>query len=138
MHRHAVVGLLVVAGLMAGTPNARAACIDVEKASAKELQALKGVGPAVAKAIVDYRKKMRTASTNAKAKRAVWNFKNWKTLLAVKGVGPELCANNVATLCFSGKVQKACPTAAKAKAKATPTKPVKAQKAKKAAKSAKK
>jgi competence protein ComEA len=82
-------------------------CVDVEKASVKELTTLKGIGPALAKKIVDYRKKMRTTAT--KAKKAKWNFKNWATLLKVEGLGPKICSDNLATVCFGGKVQKSCP-----------------------------
>lgn len=89
-------------------PSARAdKCVDVELASAKQLQVLKGVGPKVAKAIIGYRKKMRTAAT--KAKRAKWNFRNWATLIKVKGVGPKICKDNIKRVCFNGKLQKACP-----------------------------
>ena len=84
-----------------------AACVDVEKASAVQLQKLKGLGPALAKKVVDYRKAARTKAT--KAKKGTWNFKNWATLLKVPGVGPQLCKDNITVVCFSGKVQKACP-----------------------------
>jgi competence protein ComEA len=96
-----ILGFAVSA--MAGGPK----CIDVETATAKQLQDLKGVGPALAKAIVDYRKKERTAAT--KAKKAKWNFRNWATVLKVKGVGAQVCKDNLAKVCFGKKVQKTCP-----------------------------
>ena len=91
----------------ADTPPTAAACVDVDKGSAKDLQTLKGIGPKIAKAIIDYRKKERTAAT--KDGRKTWNFRNWKTLMKVPGVGPKTCESLRAQLCFSGKVQKSCP-----------------------------
>ncbi|MBN2495620.1 MAG: helix-hairpin-helix domain-containing protein [Deltaproteobacteria bacterium] len=104
-------GLAVVA-LMACTLEPAAAgdearCIDVETAMAKQLQKLDGVGPALAKRIVDYRKKMRSKATRAGKPR--WEFRNWKTLMQVKGVGAQLCKDNLEKVCFGAKVQKACP-----------------------------
>ncbi len=98
--------LAALATLLLAAP-AEAKCVDVEQASAKKIQALKGVGAKIAKAIINYRKKMRTAATKAKKKK--WNFRNWATLMKVKGVGPKICKDNVAVVCFNGKVQKACP-----------------------------
>lgn len=86
---------------------ARAKCVDVEKASGKDLQALKGVGPKLAKAIVNYRKNMRTKAT--KAKKARWMFRNWATLMKVSGVGGKICKDNLSLVCFGGKAQKSCP-----------------------------
>jgi DNA uptake protein ComE-like DNA-binding protein len=102
----ALVALLVLV-LPSGAGFAADKCVDVEEASAKELQALKGVGEVIAKRIVDYRKQERTAAT--KAKKGKWLFKNWATLMKVDGVGPKICADNLAAVCFSGKVQKSCP-----------------------------
>jgi len=99
--------LVALAVLVLAAPAAQAGCLDVEKASAKDLEKLKGVGAKIAKAIINYRKKMRTKAT--KAKKAKWNFRNWATLMKVKGVGPKICKDNVKTVCFNGKVQKACP-----------------------------
>ena len=82
-------------------------CIDVETASAKQLEGLDGIAASKAKAVIDYRKKMRTAAT--KAGKKTWNFKNWATLLKVPGLGPSTCQKNVTKVCFSGKVQKTCP-----------------------------
>ena len=92
---------------LATAPPTAAACVDVDKASAKALQVLKGIGPKIAKAIIDYRKKERTAAT--KDGRKTWNFRNWKTLMKVSGVGPKTCEALRAQVCFGGKVQKACP-----------------------------
>jgi DNA uptake protein ComE-like DNA-binding protein len=99
------IGLLVVAPLVQAEE--ATACIDVESASAKQLEQLKGVGPALAKAIVDHRQAMRTKATKAKKKK--WNFQNWARLMKVKGVGVQICKDNLVQVCFSGKPQKACP-----------------------------
>jgi DNA uptake protein ComE-like DNA-binding protein len=100
------VGL--VASLMTFSQAAYAGCaVDVNKDSAKKLEGLKGVGPATAKAIVDYRAKQRTLAT--KSGKKTWDYKNWATLLKVKGVTIQICAGNVTKVCFSGKPQKACP-----------------------------
>lgn len=85
----------------------KSTCIDVETASAKQLTALKGVGDKIAKAIIDFRKKKRTAAT--KAKKKTWNFGNWATLYQVSGVSEKICKDNKDRLCFSGKLQKTCP-----------------------------
>ncbi len=101
--------LLAIAFLAVSTPAFAAApkCVDVEKATAKDLMALKGIQDKLAKAIIDFRKKKRTEAT--KAGKKAWNFKNWATLLTVPGIGPKLCADNVTLVCFTGKVQKTCP-----------------------------
>ncbi len=82
-------------------------CVDVDKASAKELTALKGVGEDLAQRIIDYRKKERTKAT--KEGRKTWGFRNWQTLMQVKGIGQKICQDNIDVVCFSGKVQKSCP-----------------------------
>jgi DNA uptake protein ComE-like DNA-binding protein len=101
----------LIAGLFLTTPafaqDAAPACVDVEKASAKDLEALKGVGPALSKRIIDHRKAERTKAT--KEGRKTWNFQNWATLMKVEGVAAQICKDNVAKVCFSGKVQKTCP-----------------------------
>jgi len=98
----ALCGLLVSPALFA-----QGKCVDVEEASAKELEALKGVGPAIAKKIIDYRAQQRTAAT--KAGKPKWMFRNWATLMKVSGVGPQICKDNLKVVCFGGKVQKSCP-----------------------------
>ena len=56
------------------------AAVDVNKATAAELDAVKGIGPATSKAIVDERKK--------------GDFKNWEDLIArVKGIGETKAAS---------------------------------------------
>lgn len=107
MLRIVCVSVVALTLLLAGPALAGPPCVDVESASAKDLQALKGVGPAVAKNIIDHRRAARTAATKAGKKK--WNFRNWATLLKVKSVGKKICADNVARVCFSGKVQKTCP-----------------------------
>jgi len=96
--------LILPAAACAGNPK----CVDVETATAKQLQAgLKGAGAKVSKAIIAFRKAQRTAAT--KAGKKTWTFKNWKTLMKVKGLGPKFCADNVSKVCFAGKIQKTCP-----------------------------
>lgn len=90
-------------------------CVEVNKATAKELQTLKGVGPAVAKAIVNYRKAARSKAT--KTKKTAFNYNNWASLMKVKGVAATICKDNVNNVCFNGKLQKNCP-ALKAKKRA--------------------
>jgi len=102
----AIGALLVLAAVPAPT-SAGSACVDVETASAKQLQTLKSVGEKTATSIVQYRAKQRSAAT--KAGKSTWNFRNWATLMKVSGVSNSICAANVASVCFSGKVQKSCP-----------------------------
>ncbi|QIR14180.1 ComEA family DNA-binding protein [Shewanella aestuarii] len=59
--------------------------VNINKASASELQALKGIGEAKAKAIVDYRTK------NGK-------FTDIKQLMEVSGIGEKLIAQNAANM----------------------------------------
>ena len=89
------------------TVSAGACKVDVNKASAKQLTTLKGIGPSLAKKIVAYRQAKRTAAT--KKGKKTWNFNNWKTLMAVPGVSKQICKNNLTHVCFNGKAQKACP-----------------------------
>lgn len=71
-------------------PLAQAAKVDINKADAAALQEnLKGVGPAKAKAIVDYRSKNGA-------------FKSVDDLTKVKGVGPALIKKNRSDLSLSG------------------------------------
>ena len=86
---------------------ADAPCIDVDSATAKDLEGLKGVGPVLSKRIIEYRKNERTSAT--KDGRKTWNYGNWATLMKVEGVSQQICTNNIAQVCFGGKVQKACP-----------------------------
>ena len=51
--------------------------VDVNKASAKDLTSLKGIGPALAKKIITYRQKKRAIAT--KKGKKTWNFNNWMT-----------------------------------------------------------
>ena len=61
--------------------------INVNNASAKELQSLKGIGEAKAQAIVEYREK------NGK-------FKSLQQLTMVKGVGEKLVSQNAKQISF--------------------------------------
>lgn len=101
-----VLTLVFASTAVAHAPSA-ARCVEIDTASAKKLQTLKGIGPAIAKAIIDYRKRERTAAT--KSGRKTWNFRNWKTLMKVKGVGPKTCVTHREHICFGGRAQKACP-----------------------------
>lgn len=89
--------------------DAPAACIDVDSVPAKELENMKGIGPALSKRIIEFRDTQRTAATNEG--RKTWNFNNWATLMKVPGISQKVCADNVSAVCFSGKVQKTCPAA---------------------------
>ena len=102
----------LLAGFMLSNATAKP-CVNVDKASAKELLALKGVGKKTAKNVIEYRKKMRAKAS--KAKKKVWNFNNWKTLLKVRGMSPNVCTDNVGMVCFADKKvpQKSCPKLAK-------------------------
>merc|ERR1740139_286818 len=84
-----------------------ASCLDVDSATAKDLEGLRGVGPVLSKRIIEYRKNERTSST--KDGRQTWNYGNWATLMKVDGVSQQICTNNIAQVCFGGKVQKVCP-----------------------------
>ncbi len=99
--------LCAAALLLTAAPASAQTCVDVESATAKQLQTLASVGPALAKRVVDYRRAQRAAAT--KAKKPKWNFRNWKTMYQVKGVTGVFCEKNRARVCFSGKVQKTCP-----------------------------
>ena len=115
-----ILGCILIGALCMGTAYAQgkaAACINVDTATAKGLQKLKGVGPALAKSIIDHRKAQRAMATKAKKKK--WMFNNWKTLLMVKGVGHKLCTENVGRVCFADKkvAQKTCPKPDAAKGK---------------------
>ena len=104
------IGICIAAAmLLSASPAMAGGCIDVERASAKQLQGLTNVGPALAKAIVAHRKTMRAKAT--KAKKRTWTFGNWATLMTVRGVGPKVCQANISKVCFSGRVQKKCPAA---------------------------
>ena len=61
--------------------------VNINKASAEELQALKGIGQAKAKAIVDYRTK------NGK-------FTDLKQLTMVTGIGEKLVSQNTENMSF--------------------------------------
>ena len=100
-------GVVLGCGLAAPAFAADAPCIDVDSATAKDLEGLKGVGPVMSKRIIEYRKNERTSAT--KDGRQTWNYGNWATLMKVEGVSQQICTNNIAQVCFGGKVQKACP-----------------------------
>eukprot|EP00931_Biecheleriopsis_adriatica_P117857 TRINITY_DN93339_c0_g1_i1.p1 TRINITY_DN93339_c0_g1~~TRINITY_DN93339_c0_g1_i1.p1 ORF type:complete len:163 (+),score=29.06 TRINITY_DN93339_c0_g1_i1:51-539(+) len=93
--------------LLFSAPAFAQSCVDVDSASAKDLESLKGIGPALSKRIIDYRKNERTAAT--KDGRKTWNFQNWATLMKVDGISQSICNDNISNVCFSGKPQKACP-----------------------------
>jgi DNA uptake protein ComE-like DNA-binding protein len=98
----------LMTGLMLSNATAQP-CVNIDKASAKELLKLKGVGEKTANNVIKYRKNMRKKSTMEKKK--TWNFNNWKTLLKVKGMNLKVCNDNLKKVCFSDKKvpQKTCP-----------------------------
>jgi competence ComEA-like helix-hairpin-helix protein len=103
----ALVALLATPAVFAQDAPVAAKCVEIDTASAKKLETLKGLGPKISKAIIAYRKRERTAAT--KDGRKTWNFRNWKTLMKVSGVGPKTCEALREQICFGGKVQKSCP-----------------------------
>ena len=110
-----LLGLLVSGPALADSPK----CINVDKASKKDLTGLALVAEKRAKAIIDYRAKMRTEAT--KAKRTKFNFNNWATLMKAplapepeptwKGTWKKICEKNIGKVCFgeNDRLQKACP-----------------------------
>lgn len=113
MSRTFVAGLAAALLLTFALPSSSQAaqCVDMHTATAKEVQTLKGAGPALAKAIIDYRKAQRAKAT--KEGRTKWNFNNWATLMKVPGVKHKFCTDNLTKVCFGGKIQKACPAPGK-------------------------
>lgn len=73
-----ILAALVVAGLLVSATDARAAAVDVNSASAAELEALPGIGAAKAAAIVE--------------ERQVRPFASIEDLERVRGIGPALVA----------------------------------------------
>ena len=73
-----ILAALVVAGTLAAATDARAAAVDVNSASAAELEALPGIGAAKAAAIVE--------------ERQVRPFASIEDLERVRGIGPALVA----------------------------------------------
>jgi competence protein ComEA len=73
-----ILAALVVAGMLASATDARAAALDVNSASAAELEALPGIGAAKAAAIVE--------------ERQVRPFASIEDLERVRGIGPALVA----------------------------------------------
>ena len=83
------------------------AAVDVNKATATELDAVKGIGPVMSKRIIDERKK--------------GDFKNWDDLIVrVKGIAPNTAAKySAGGLTVKGEGFKpVAPTKAEEKAKA--------------------
>lgn len=73
-----VLAAMLVAGMLAAANDARAAAVDVNTASAAELEALPGIGAAKAAAIVE--------------ERQVRPFASIEDLERVRGIGPALVA----------------------------------------------
>jgi len=73
-----IVAALVVAGMLAAVTEARAAAVDLNVASAAELEALPGIGAAKAAAIIE--------------ERQVRPFVSVEDLERVRGIGPALVA----------------------------------------------
>lgn len=87
-----------------------AQCVDFNRATERELAVLKGVGPVLAKRIIGYRKAQRAQST--KMGKGLWNFADWRSVMAVPGVGPQICKLNLSTACFSNRRAAKCPVGA--------------------------
>jgi competence protein ComEA len=68
------------AGASSGTPTAQSGPVDLNSATPEQLDALPGVGPATAKAIVDFRTRHG-------------RFRTVDDLLSVPGIGPAKLAN---------------------------------------------
>lgn len=103
-----LLALVVLAGF--GLSPYLMAEVDINTASEAELQSLKGVGPAKAKAIVDYRKKNG-------------NFKSVNDLENVDGIGSKTVGALGKDITVSGK--------ANSKAATKPAKPAKPSKSSK-------
>ncbi|MEE9218830.1 MAG: ComEA family DNA-binding protein [Acidobacteriota bacterium] len=86
----AVVVVSVLATLLAVAADADAARLDVNKASAQELEALPYVGPALAQRIVDFRE-------------AHGPFKSVDDLLKVQGIGEKILARLRSRVTVSGR-----------------------------------
>jgi competence protein ComEA len=74
----AILAAMLVAGALAAVTQARAAAVDVNSASAAELEALPGIGAAKAAAIVE--------------ERQLRPFASVEDLERVRGIGPALVA----------------------------------------------
>lgn len=96
--------LLVVLGLVASIGMAIAA-VNINTATEQELDSLPGVGPAKAKAIVEYRK-------------ANGNFKSVDDLKNVKGIGDKTFADLKSQIAVSGATTVPAASAAKGEVKA--------------------
>jgi len=77
-HLGSILAAMVIAGMLTAASDARAAAVDVNSASAAELEALPGIGAAKAAAIVE--------------ERQVRPFASVEDLERVRGIGPALVA----------------------------------------------
>jgi competence protein ComEA len=73
-----ILAAMLVAGMLTAVTDARAAAVDINSASAAELEALPGIGAAKAAAIVE--------------ERQVRPFASVEDLERVRGIGPALVA----------------------------------------------
>ena len=81
-------GKVADTAVAAGAPvRTRGGCIDVNRATAAELDALPGVGPAIAQRIIEYRS-------------ASGGFRKLADLDAVKGIGPAMLRKLEGKVCF--------------------------------------
>jgi len=99
----------LVAALAALLATVAFAAVDANKGSQAELEAIKGIGPAISANIIDERKK--------------GEFKDWTDLVTrVKGVGDRSAANfSAAGLTVNGKAYPGAPVAAAKPASASTT-----------------
>jgi competence protein ComEA len=74
-----VLAAILAAGMLAAATDARAAAVDINSASAAELEALPGIGAAKAAAIVE--------------ERQLRPFASIEDLERVRGIGPALVAD---------------------------------------------
>ena len=111
-HRHAVAALLVIFGLSAAWAGAAGAAeskggsgimVNINTASAEELQALPGVGERRAEQIVSLRKERGS-------------FKQVDELLEVRGIGPAMLERMRPQVTLSGKTRLAPAGASSGKA----------------------